>query len=101
MVHVLDSSFRDETLSIVMYNTQGESDINVNQEILKAVLHEAETSLLTASGSNPQSTESSPLPQRKTMELSTKPSGSASPRPVSSSQPPPSEISSNGKVTIL
>ncbi|XP_055998520.1 tudor domain-containing protein 7-like isoform X3 [Ostrea edulis] len=92
---VAEVTARDETLSIVMYNTQGESDINVNQEILKAVLHEAETSLLTASGSNPQSTESSPLPQRKTTELSTKPSGSASPRPVSSSLPPPSEISSN------
>lgn len=66
-----------------MYDTQGASDININQEILKAVQREAETSLLTSSGSNPQSTESSPLPLRKTTDTPLKTLTSSSPQSFS------------------
>ncbi|XP_062599955.1 tudor domain-containing protein 7-like, partial [Saccostrea cucullata] len=70
---VAEVTARDGIFSVVLYDTEGDSDININQEILKAVQLEAETSLLAAAGSNPQSTESSPLPQRRITELSTQP----------------------------
>ncbi|XP_078331753.1 tudor domain-containing protein 7-like isoform X3 [Crassostrea virginica] len=74
---------RADSFSIVMYDTQGDNDININQEILKAVQQEAETSLLTSSGSNPQSTESSPLPLRRVAETTaTTATSSASSSPL-------------------
>lgn len=85
---VAEITARDEIFSIVMYDTQGDSDINVNQEILKAVQLEAETSLLTSSGSNPQSTESSPLPLRKTTDTLSKALTSPSPQSLSPKRQP-------------
>ena len=83
--------FRDDSFSIVMYDTQGDNDININQEILKAVQQEAETSLLTSSGSNPQSTESSPLPLRRVAETTATTatsSASSSPQTLSPKRQP-------------
>lgn len=75
-----------------MYDTQGASDVNINQEILKAVQREAETSLLTSSGSNPQSTESSPLPLRKTTDTPSKTLTGSSPQSFSPKRQPQSAV---------
>lgn len=90
---VAEITARDEIFSIVMYDTQGASDVNINQEILKAVQREAETSLLTFSGSNPQSTESSPLPLRKTTDTPSKTLTSSSPQSFSPKRQPQSAVS--------
>ncbi|XP_061178264.1 tudor domain-containing protein 7-like [Saccostrea echinata] len=96
---VAEVTARDGIFSVVLYDTQGDTDVNINQEILKAVQLEAETSLLAAAGSNPQSTESSPLPQRRTTELSTQPN--TSPQSLSPKRQPQNSVTSNTQSTSV